>query len=121
MNEIKKALARGYCTERNSKKVLDPDLIVDMAEEVKKIFPQPLSEEEVLEVLRNTDYMRYSALTNDREVDEPMIAKAISTHFCKPEISMEELERMIAEFMPHRDSQYIKPLALAIHKAMEGK
>jgi len=28
------ALARGYCTKRNEHKVLDPNLILDMAEEV---------------------------------------------------------------------------------------
>ena len=39
----------------------------------------------------------------------------------KPSISVEELERIIREFIPHRDNQYIKPLTLAIHKAMEGK
>ncbi len=34
---IREALARGYCTERNGKKVLDPDLIEDMAVEVEKL------------------------------------------------------------------------------------
>ena len=29
-------LARGYCTKRNEKKVLDPDLIEDMAVEMRK-------------------------------------------------------------------------------------
>jgi len=33
-SEILGALARGYCTERNKKKVVDPDLIEDMAREV---------------------------------------------------------------------------------------
>jgi len=32
--EIQGALARGYCTKRNENKVLDPDLIEDMATEV---------------------------------------------------------------------------------------
>ena len=31
---INQALARGYCTKRNEKKVLDASLIADMAEEV---------------------------------------------------------------------------------------
>ena len=31
---MSQALARGYCSDRNSKKILDPDLITDMAEEV---------------------------------------------------------------------------------------
>lgn len=30
------ALARGYCTDRNGPKILDPDLIMDMTEEVMK-------------------------------------------------------------------------------------
>ena len=35
--DISGALARGYCTKRNEKKVLDPDLIEDMAFEVGKL------------------------------------------------------------------------------------
>ena len=31
---INQALARGYCSDRNRKKILDSDLIVDMAKEV---------------------------------------------------------------------------------------
>ena len=30
MEDLRGALARGYCTERNKHKVLDPDLIEDM-------------------------------------------------------------------------------------------
>ena len=33
-SEIQGALARGYCTKRNGSKVLDPDLIFDMATEI---------------------------------------------------------------------------------------
>ncbi len=36
--DILGALARGYCTDRNSKKVLDPDLIEDMLAEVLKVL-----------------------------------------------------------------------------------
>ena len=35
--ELLGALARGYCTERNKHKILDPDLIKDMAVEVEKL------------------------------------------------------------------------------------
>ena len=35
--ELLGVLARGYCTKRNSQKVLDPDLIQDMAKEVEKL------------------------------------------------------------------------------------
>ncbi len=34
---IRQALARGYCTKRNGHKILDPDLIEDMAKEIEKI------------------------------------------------------------------------------------
>ena len=34
MKETRQALARGYCTKRNEKKILDSDLIEDMAIEV---------------------------------------------------------------------------------------
>lgn len=37
-DEISGALARGYCTDRNEHKVVDPDLIEDMATEVKQII-----------------------------------------------------------------------------------
>jgi hypothetical protein len=33
-----KALARGYCTERNADKEMDIDLIVAMADEVQKLI-----------------------------------------------------------------------------------
>ena len=36
--ELRQALARGYCSDRNSHKILDADLIEDMAIEVEKIF-----------------------------------------------------------------------------------
>ena len=49
--EIQGALARGYCTERNSKKVLDPDLIMDMTAEVNKLFPPQLTEEELRTII----------------------------------------------------------------------
>lgn len=39
------ALARGYCSDRNSHKVLDGELIEDMATEVKKEFDDPVPAE----------------------------------------------------------------------------
>ncbi len=36
LNWITQALARGYCSKRNEHKVLDPDLILDMAGEIYK-------------------------------------------------------------------------------------
>ena len=33
---LNQALARGYCTKRNEHKILDPNLILDMAEEIYK-------------------------------------------------------------------------------------
>ena len=33
---LRGALARGYCTERNKHKILDPDLIEDMVTEAQK-------------------------------------------------------------------------------------
>ena len=35
---ILQALARGYCSERNSKKVLDAELIEDMGKEVMEVI-----------------------------------------------------------------------------------
>lgn len=39
--EIAGAIARGYCSEKNSHKVLDPDLVEAMAVEVEKLLRQP--------------------------------------------------------------------------------
>lgn len=33
--ELMGSLARGYCTKRNEKKIVDPDLIEDMVEDIK--------------------------------------------------------------------------------------
>ena len=49
--EIRQALARGYCSERNKHKILDLNLIEDMATEVEKLFqdaemPQPITIQE---------------------------------------------------------------------------
>ena len=50
--EIQEALARGYYTKRHEKKVLDPDLIEDMAMEVLKgELCEVMSEEEMVEIL----------------------------------------------------------------------
>ena len=37
----------------------------------------------------------------------------------KNKIIIEDIERIIAEFIPHRDNQYIKPLAQAIHNLLK--
>lgn len=37
---IVQALARGYCTKRNEKKVLDANLINDMAKEILKLIKE---------------------------------------------------------------------------------
>ena len=41
LNEIREASARGYCTDRNSKKILDADLLEDIAQEVFKADRSP--------------------------------------------------------------------------------
>jgi len=38
LEEIRGALARGYCSKENEHKVLDPDLIEAMAIEIDKLF-----------------------------------------------------------------------------------
>ena len=38
--EIRGAMARGYCTKENENKVLDPELIEAMALEVEKVFKE---------------------------------------------------------------------------------
>ena len=38
MKLLREALARGYCSDKNSKKVLDADLIEDMAVEAEKFI-----------------------------------------------------------------------------------
>ena len=41
MDDIAGALARGYCTKENADKVLDPDLIKAMLDEVSEVLPKP--------------------------------------------------------------------------------
>jgi len=51
--ELLGALARGYCTKRNSQKVLDPDLIQDMAKEVERLAKplEPIDKNKLLDML----------------------------------------------------------------------
>ena len=44
--EIRQALARGYCTERNDHKILDSFLIEDMALEIEKIYESKIAEKQ---------------------------------------------------------------------------
>jgi len=55
--EIRGALARGYCSERNSHKVLDPDLIEDMAKEIDLWLMKNFSVERIRGVIHNLSVM----------------------------------------------------------------
>ena len=46
MDNVREALARGYCTERNKHKILDPDLIEDMAKDFRLYQEKCLGEVE---------------------------------------------------------------------------
>ena len=52
MEDIRGALARAYCTKRNENKVLDPDLIEDMAVEVDAFLTQREARKEERNELR---------------------------------------------------------------------
>jgi hypothetical protein len=45
--QILQALARGYCTPENSRKVFDPDLIIAMTKEVVMLFSRQLHNGEI--------------------------------------------------------------------------
>ena len=89
----------------------------------KSLFPQPLSEEEILDFLDSWGY-RHGNMPKCNDDDFRKIAQAISTHFCKPRISVEALERIIEGFRNKLPLMLIgyeetKLLAIAIHKRME--
>ena len=42
-DELLGAIARGWCSEKNAHKVMDPDLAVAIAEEVAKLYAEPLA------------------------------------------------------------------------------
>lgn len=41
-SDLRGALARGYCHKENENKILDPDLIESMAQEVEKMNDNPI-------------------------------------------------------------------------------
>jgi len=106
---VEGALARGYCTDRNSKKVLDPDLIQDMAKEVMKLNlqdNQELRDGELHEFIVNyvlgipTCKGQYeSELVTIAWADLRHLAKAIST---KREYSAELREKIITPENLHK-------------------
>jgi hypothetical protein len=55
-DEIRQALARGYCTKRNENKVLDLNLIEDMAVELEKSgeLVDRVSVEEIEKIIRKS-------------------------------------------------------------------
>jgi len=91
MNEkIRGALARGYCTKKNENKVLDPDLIEDMAIEVEKLSrPEPRqdwNEEEIINCIRNEDRNNADKNIPGKTWNSSYgdIAKALIQHFTPP-------------------------------------
>lgn len=68
------ALAMGYCTERNENKITDPDLIKDMAKEVKKWIIKKLQEykatEENLIEEKDKQSIRYGNIIIDNQIKE---------------------------------------------------
>jgi len=79
--ELLGALARGYCTKRNSQKVLDPDLIQDMAKEVEKLIPlEPIDEKELIEVITKWEQVWLPPMRNIKMGIEEL-AYAIATKF----------------------------------------
>jgi hypothetical protein len=80
--ELLGALVRGYCTKRNSQKVLDSDLIQDMAREVEKLATplEPIDENKLLEFLDNWGYRQGNMPVCDDD-DFRLIAHAIASRF----------------------------------------
>jgi len=94
--------------------------IIDQAlKAILSLIPQPLSEEEVEKVL----FDLYGGCHTDEErKDRKELIKAISTHFYKPRLGVEEIEKIIIEHLG-RDNCYgvEKGLARDIYKAQEGR
>ena len=99
------------------------ELLRTLVTDIISLFPQPLSEEEILDFLDSWGY-RHGNMPKCNDDDFRKIAQAISTHFCKPRISVEALERIIEGFRNKLPLMLIgyeetKLLAIAIHKRME--
>ncbi len=80
---IRQALARGYCSKRNEHKVLDPDLIEDMAVEVEKVLT-----EKPEKVFTTTDQARKSLrdvkfLDNNEVFRKPKAEKSVEKEWCE--------------------------------------
>jgi len=70
--ELRGALARGYCSKRNKHKVLDPDLIEDMVTEVyasQQAEQETLSEEEIETILT------YYGIAGRPEIAKALVGK----------------------------------------------
>lgn len=121
IEEVRAALARGYCKERNSKKVLDFDLCEAQTAEIMKIFDAKSisSRSQVYEAIDSErDYQdsleRNSVNREDHYTFSPMTNLAIIEEICT---------RAKAEFYDkpgHPDPSYMRKIAATAVRAMES-
>jgi hypothetical protein len=70
--QVLQALARGYCSPKNSSKIVDPDLIAAMAKEIIESFSPARTEETVIE---------YKTSISDLEKIEPLNPRNVSSEY----------------------------------------
>ena len=79
--EILGAIARGYCSKKNSSKVLDPDLCNAMCDEVEKEIRKGVAVKDVTKMKECKDMLR--ALNSLYIVVDSCIAEDIGNKFTK--------------------------------------
>lgn len=95
--EIRGALARAYTADRNSHKVLDSDLLVDMTEELARLFNQSIEkavEEREKEYINKLADMGYTMeVLEDYIIDKQWLQ--VKQHFYHIRGQMNEILKMI--------------------------
>jgi len=116
----------GLAKEINGRKYKLLDTKENIDKVILSLFPKPLSESEVEKVLINT-IKEFNSLAINEEVELPskqkFIAKAICSHFSKPSLSVEEIEKIVDKWDNYTENTLDKTdrrnnkIAIAIHKA----
>jgi hypothetical protein len=110
---VRGALARGYCTSRNSVKIVDPDLIEDMAKEIMQlVFPAPVlaTEDGILDIIRrvawetpveNAKYYDIHYSPFHKKLAHMLVGKVASCDANKKIAELEEWKRKVREEAPN--------------------
>lgn len=122
-DELREIALEMYYNSNRSRSVCDVDVLVKtvnllIAKYLPKKIGNPLQQVLGMEEPKADD-VKYTKCPCEKLVDHnQMLIDDYRLWLTK---KLLELERIIAEFIPHRDSEYIKPLAQAIRQMLIGK